>query len=106
MVDIMLNGRVFARVKKSQANRIVKKMVNLRRKGKIHPEVTIAYIRRREEVRIDTQGGRVLRPLIVVRAGKPLLTKEDLKKLEKECSFFGVTKTKNFWLFPENQNSM
>ncbi len=79
----MLNGRVFARVKKSQANRIVKKMVNLRRKGKIHPEVTIAYIRRREEVRIDTQGGRVLRPLIVVRAGKPLLTKEDLKKLEK-----------------------
>lgn len=84
MVDVMLNGKVFARVKKHLADRIVKKMIDLRRKGKIHPEVTIAYIARRNEVRIDTHEGRVLRPLIVVKAGKSRLTKEDVRKLKKE----------------------
>ncbi len=83
MINIMLNGKLFARVDKRKALRLVKKLRTLRRSGKLHPEITIAYIEAREEVRIDTKGGRVLRPLIVVRNGKPALTKEDIQKLEK-----------------------
>jgi len=78
----MLNGTVLARVPKKQAERITKKMIDLRRKGKIHPEVTVAYIKERNEIRIDTREGRVLRPLIVVKKGKPQLTDEDISKLE------------------------
>ena len=83
MSDIMLNGKVMARVKPAEAKKIVDKLVDLRRKNKIHQEVTIAHIREREEVRIDTREGRILRPLIVVKRGKPHLTAQDLKKLEK-----------------------
>ncbi|MBR9689541.1 MAG: DNA-directed RNA polymerase subunit B [Candidatus Altiarchaeota archaeon] len=79
----MLNGRVMARVEVAQARRIIKKMVDLRRKGKIHPEVTIAFIEERNEIRIDTREGRVLRPLIIVKRGVPQLKDEDIKKLEK-----------------------
>ena len=79
----MLNGKVMARVKPKEAENIVNKMVDLRRKNKIHPEVTIANIAEREEVRIDTKEGRVLRPLIIVKRGKPLLTSEDIKKVGK-----------------------
>ena len=78
----MLNGIVISRVGEKQADRITKKMVELRRKGKIHPEVTIANIKERGEIRIDTREGRVLRPLIVVKRGEPALKDEDIKKLE------------------------
>ena len=83
MINVMLNGKILARVKERDAKRLVKKLRDLRRKGQLHPEVTVAYIAEREEVRIDTKGGRVLRPLIVVKNGKPLLTEDDVKKLEE-----------------------
>ena len=83
MISVMINGKVLSRVNHNEAQEIVSKLINLRRKGKIHSEVTIAYIQERDEIRIDTSEGRVLRPLIIVTEKKSQFTKEDLKKLEK-----------------------
>ncbi len=83
MVDVFLNGRLIAKVDKKKAVELVKRLRELRRRGDLHPELTIAYIEERNEVRIDSRAGRVLRPLVVVKDGKPMLTEEDIKKLEK-----------------------
>ncbi len=83
MISVMINGKVLSRVNHKEAQEIVSKLINLRRKGKIHSEVTIAYIQERDEIRIDTSEGRVLRPLIIVTEKKPQFNKIDLKKLKK-----------------------
>ncbi|MGB9674838.1 MAG: DNA-directed RNA polymerase subunit B, partial [Nanopusillaceae archaeon] len=53
-----------------------------RRKGMIPYFVNIYYDEERNAIDITTRKGRILRPLIVVKNGKPLLTKEHLEKLE------------------------
>jgi len=83
MINVLLNGKLIARVEEKEAEELVSRLRELRRQGKLHPEITIAYIPARYEVRIDTKGGRVLRPLIVVKDGKPLITEEDIEKLRK-----------------------
>ncbi|MBR9679515.1 MAG: DNA-directed RNA polymerase subunit B [Candidatus Altiarchaeota archaeon] len=82
MINVLVNGKIVGKLDKKQSEKLVANLRGLRRKGKIHSEITVAYIESRREVRIDTMAGRVLRPLIVVQSGKPLLKKEDLKKLE------------------------
>ncbi len=82
-IDVLLNGKLIARVPLKTAEALASRLRELRRQGKLHPEITVAVIKERHEMRIDTKAGRILRPLIVVKDGKPLLTKEDIEKLEK-----------------------
>ncbi len=82
MINVMLNGRIICQVTPKEGAAIAQKLRERRRKGKLEPEVTVAFIPERDELRVDSEAGRLLRPLIVVKDGKPLLTKEDLKALE------------------------
>ncbi len=53
----------------------------LRRKGEISWQVSIKYWEKYNEVHINADGGRIIRPLIIVENGKPKLKKEHLRKL-------------------------
>jgi len=70
----------------------------LRRQGKIHPHASISYQpvehpRASKRLYVGLGAGRVLRPLIVVKNGKPLLTNEMVEKVKrKELSWEDLLK--------------
>ncbi len=64
------NGRDFA-----------KKIINDRRKGKIPYYINVCYDEEEDSIRINTKGGRLRRPLIVVKNGKPLVDDVLLEKV-------------------------
>jgi len=62
---------------------LVRKIRELRRSGEIHFQISVKYYDKLNEIHITTEGGRILRPLIIVENGKPKLTKEHIEKLRK-----------------------
>lgn len=81
MADVFLNGRYVGTHPEPKA--LVAKLRQQRRSGKMSPETTIAFIEQANEVRVYTDAGRVLRPLIVIENALPKLLPEDIKKLKK-----------------------
>lgn len=81
MTDVFFNGRYIGRTDKPEE--FVRLIVEKRRKGLISDQVNIVYYQYLDEIRILTDSGRVRRPLIVVKDGKPLLTDEHVKKIEE-----------------------
>ncbi len=72
----------------SDATLLINEFRNLRRRAGIHPHVGIAYFKpsvapASGRVYVSTSAGRVLRPLIVVQGGKPLLTQEMIEKVTR-----------------------
>jgi len=65
------------------ANKFIEEFKEKRRKGIIPYFVNIYFDETRNVVEILTRKGRILRPLIVVKDGKPLLTKEHIEKLKR-----------------------
>ncbi|EGD71959.1 MAG: RNA polymerase beta subunit [Candidatus Parvarchaeum acidophilus ARMAN-5_'5-way FS'] len=61
--------------------KLVKEIIEDRRAGKIPKQVNIRYRKDRDSVMINSDGGRLLRALIVVKNGKSLVTKDDVKLL-------------------------
>ncbi len=75
--------------------RLAEEIRRLRRSGKLSFEVNVAHIRDEyiNEVYINTDEGRLLRPLVRVENGKPLLKKEHVEKLKKgEIRFWDLIK--------------
>ncbi|NOZ83165.1 MAG: DNA-directed RNA polymerase subunit B [Euryarchaeota archaeon] len=62
---------------------LVEEIKRARRAGKISRQTNVAYYAETEEVYINTDEGRARRPLIVVEDGKPLVTEEDIKAVER-----------------------
>ncbi len=62
---------------------LVKAVREKRRKGELPYDVTVAYYHDLNEVYINSDPGRAMRPLIIVENGKPKLTKEHLKMLKE-----------------------
>lgn len=85
---VHINGRLIGFVRDGE--KFVSYLRKLRRSGKIHFEVGIAHLKTDSinEVYINTDRGRIMRPLLVVEKGRLLLTKEIVEKLSrKEISF-------------------
>ncbi|MCX8141735.1 MAG: DNA-directed RNA polymerase subunit B [Candidatus Nezhaarchaeota archaeon] len=80
---VFLNGRLIGI--HNNPNFLVEHIREERRKGKISPEVNVAYIETEyiREVYVNCDGGRIVRPLIVVRNGKPSVTSEHVEKLRR-----------------------
>lgn len=78
---VYLNGRLIGYVR--DGTELSRKIVYLRRRGKIHHEVNVAVYTTDtlREVYINTDAGRIRRPLIVVSNGVPKVTKKDIKEL-------------------------
>jgi DNA-directed RNA polymerase subunit B' len=64
--------------------KLVENIRAMRRQGTIAYQVNVSYKEYNGDVVLLTDRGRARRPLIVLRAGKPLISDEDLKKLEKK----------------------
>ncbi|MEM4717905.1 MAG: DNA-directed RNA polymerase subunit B [Desulfurococcaceae archaeon] len=85
---VFLNGKLIGYHEDGEF--LAKKIRELRRQGKVSTEVNIAHIRvgQVNEVIVNTDAGRIRRPLIVVENGKPKLEKEHVEKLKAgEISF-------------------
>ncbi len=79
---VLLNGRSIGVASDPQA--YISEVRSYRRKGLISGEVNVAYIKKLNEVHVNTDRGRVRKPYIIVEGGKSRLTKELLEKLEKK----------------------
>jgi len=76
-----------------EGTKFVDKIKNARRQNKIPTEINVKYDVHTNAVVIETAKGRAQRPLIIVKEGKPLLTKEHYTKLEKgEITFDDLIK--------------
>ncbi|MCX6694918.1 MAG: DNA-directed RNA polymerase subunit B, partial [Candidatus Altiarchaeota archaeon] len=83
---VYLNGRLIGT--HNQPELLVKKIRDLRRKGKMDYTTSISFREENNEVQIYTDKGRVLRPILILEDGKPLMTERHVKDLkEKKVSW-------------------
>jgi DNA-directed RNA polymerase subunit B' len=80
--DIYFNGRFIKEI--NNAEEFVKTIRQKRRHGLLPYELNIAWFKDTGEIRINTDHGRVRRPLIIVEDGKPKLTTEIIQKLKEK----------------------
>ncbi len=78
---IYINGRLVGFF--PNANKVVKELTKERRRGKIDPQINVALNEKTNEIYINTDAGRVQRPVIVVENGKSKLTDKILEKVKK-----------------------
>ena len=83
---IFVDGRFIGYYK--DGIKLVESLRNMRRTGKIHPHIGIAFSESEESkstrrVYISCNAGRVMRPLIILENGQPLLTQVHLTKITK-----------------------
>jgi len=90
---ILLNGRPIGYCRDGE--KLVSYLRELRRSGKLHYEVSIAHIKTQyvDEIYINTDAGRFLRPVFVVRDGKLVYSKQHAEALRKgEIGFEDLVK--------------
>ena len=80
MTDVFLDGQIIDDVEKPEEIR--ETLIEKRREGDIEKEISVYYSEDRDEIRINTDSGRVMRPVVIIEDGKPQLTEEDQQKLE------------------------
>jgi len=80
---VFLNGKLIGY--HPNGEKLAKTIRELRRRGQISHEVNVAHIKTEyiDDVVVNTDAGRIRRPLIVVENGKPKLTKEIVKRIER-----------------------
>ena len=78
---IYINGRLVGFHQNPQ--NLIKELKNARRTSKIDSQINVSYDENTNEIYINTDGGRVQRPLIVVENGKPSLTEDLINKVKK-----------------------
>ncbi len=81
MTEIFLNGKFIAETENPKV--LVEKFVEERRKNKVPASVNILYDEKTDSIQIEASTGRVIRPVIVVKNGVPLLTEKHIEQLEK-----------------------
>ncbi len=89
--EVYLNDKFVGTVENPQE--FADKVVSSRRKGGLSSAVNVRYDARRNQVFIESDRGRVRRPLIVVKDGTPLLLEKHLQQIEKsEITFADLVK--------------
>ncbi len=78
-IDVFFNGRFIGSLK--NGDDFANKVRQERRQGKFPAELSVRLDKDMSSVKISTEVGRVLRPLIIVEQGKPKLTQEHLNSL-------------------------
>ena len=79
---VYLNGRLIG--SHNQPELLVRRIRDLRRKGKMDYTTSISYREENNEIQIYTDKGRVLRPVMLVEDGKPLMTDRQVKDLKED----------------------
>jgi len=81
MTDVFIDSKFIGKV--PNAKEFVDKFQSERRIGKVERGVSIYLDEELDQVSVETSKGRAIRPLIVIKEGKSLLTKRHLEQLEK-----------------------
>jgi len=79
-VAVFLNGRVIGTTEDGE--RLAREIRERRRRGEFSDQVNVRFKRDTKEVMVWCDPGRVRRPLIVVKDGKPLVTDQHLEMLK------------------------
>lgn len=83
---VFINGEIVGH--HPEPEKLVAEIRRLRRAGVISNQINVAYYDRTNEIVINTDSGRARRPLIIVENGRPLVTEEDIQRLERgEATF-------------------
>lgn len=77
--EVYIDGRFIG--EHSNGRALTEQLIELRRRNSLPAIMNAAYIEDKDEVQINLNRGRIRRPLVVVKNGKSLLTKELIKKL-------------------------
>ncbi len=81
MTKVFLDGEIVDEIDSHQE--VVESLKEKRRNGDIEKEISVYYAEDKDELRINSDAGRVQRPLIVVEDGEPQLQEEDEQKLKE-----------------------
>ncbi|MGC9072152.1 MAG: DNA-directed RNA polymerase subunit B [Acidilobus sp.] len=93
MAKVFLNGRPLGYVQ--DGARLAENMRALRRRGDLSYEVSVSYLEQGQanEVYVNTDEGRLMRPVIIAENGRPKLTKDMIEKLKAgDLSFWDLVK--------------
>ncbi|MBS3137447.1 DNA-directed RNA polymerase subunit B [Candidatus Woesearchaeota archaeon] len=80
--EVYLNGKFVGSVENPVE--FVDHIITERRKNAISNNINVRYDQENDEVFVESSKGRLRRPVIVVRDGKPLLTEKQVSQLEKK----------------------
>jgi DNA-directed RNA polymerase II subunit RPB2 len=84
-VSVIVNGNVVGFIEKNDTA----KMLNYLKKGRevdiLHSDTSFGYNFKKEEIKLYSDSGRCMRPLLVVKDGKLSITSEDIKKGWNHC---------------------
>lgn len=78
---VFINGEIVGH--HPEPEKLVAEIRRLRRSGVISNQINVAYYDRTNEIVINTDSGRARRSLIIVENGRPLVTEEDIRRLER-----------------------
>ncbi|WEL23783.1 DNA-directed RNA polymerase subunit B [Candidatus Nanohalovita haloferacivicina] len=81
MTKVFLDGEILGDAE--SPDEALEQLKEKRRSGEVDQEVSIYYAEDRDEIRINTDSGRVLRPLVIVEDGEPKLTDDQLEDLKE-----------------------
>ncbi len=81
MSEVFLNGKFIGTIEDSK--KFIDNFLEERRKGKIHYSVNASYYQSLNQIYLEASRGRAIRPLIVIKDGKSLLTDRHLEQIEK-----------------------
>ncbi len=88
--EVYLNSVFVGSVDNSKE--FVEQIINERRKGNL-PKMLNVYHSPKDEIYVESASGRLVRPLIIVKDGKPLLSDQHVKQLDKnEISWSDLVK--------------
>jgi len=91
MAEVYLNGKYVGNVEDS--TNFVDSILMERRKDKISQNLNILHNKDQDTIHIEGLKGRLRRPLVVVKEGKPLLTDKQISQMEKgEISWTDLVK--------------
>jgi len=91
MTNIYLNNKFIGEAENGEE--FAKRIIEERRKNMLSQNLNVFFDKEADEVYIENSRGRLRRPLIVVRDGKPMLTERHFQQLEKnEISWSDLVK--------------
>jgi DNA-directed RNA polymerase subunit B' len=81
MSEVFLDNRFVGTVK--DPKNFVDQLITERRMNKLPSAVNVLHNEKTDQVFVETSKGRTIRPLIVVKEGRPLLTEKHVEQLKK-----------------------